>query len=210
MHAVLADFRTKLQLGDTIFLYFFGFAVSYGGKNYLLPADMPQLVRKRDVAQFGIDIDSTLEMLNDAVGDNGIKIAILEASAPVQFCHRGGKALQGIDINASGGNMFIQVCTAESEPAPLSGAQSDSAYLYTVIAQAHWVRPFMSFRRWESWREKYAELSDNVPLTPSSSSSSTLYPWTSSTLITDFYFEGELDREREASGRPRVTVRRRN
>ena len=117
MHAVLADFRTKLQLGDTIFLYFFGFAVSYGGKNYLLPADASVPVMKEDVAQFGIDIDSTLEMLHDAVGDNGIKIAILEASAPVQFCHRGGKALQGIDINAIGGNMFIQVCTAESEPA---------------------------------------------------------------------------------------------
>ena len=119
-NSVWQDFLNRLAPGDTAAFYFAGHGVELGGRNYLLPRDVPHVRPGRDefLKRESLSVHEFLTDLREK--DTGLNIVILDACRDNPFELVAGRSVggsRGLAITEPPEGVFIMYSAASGETA---------------------------------------------------------------------------------------------
>jgi len=172
METMVDKFSTKLGEGGVGFFYYAGHGLEVDGKNYLVPIGA-DISKKNKVKYRSLPVDMIIDEMEDS--HNRLNIIVLDACRNDPFS-RGGGGLAQIN-NAKG--MYIAFATAPGEVA--SDGESGSNGLFTRYLIRNINKPGLTLN--EVFKKTRASVYQE--------SHKKQMPWTSSSVIGDFYFQGD-------------------
>jgi predicted secreted protein len=170
MKKIVRKFSKKLRNGGVGFFYYAGHGVEVDGQNYLIPTNA-QIPEKNEVEYEALSMNMIIDKMEDS--NNRLNIVVLDACRNDPFSRSGGGGLAQIN-NAKG--MYIAYATA---PGKVASDGSGKNGLFTTYLMQNIQKPNLKLNDvFAKTRKEVYEKSNNKQL-----------PWTSSSVIGDFYFK---------------------
>lgn len=174
MKKSVRKFTKKLRNGGVGFFYYAGHGVEVDGENFLIPYDA-QIPEKNEVEYESLPVNMVVDKMEDS--NNRLNIVVLDACRNDPFSRSGGGGLAQIN-NARG--MYIAYATA---PGQVASDGSGKNGLFTKHLISNISKPNLKLNDvFAKTRAGVYEDSYNKQL-----------PWTSSSVIGDFYFNIDTD-----------------
>ena len=162
------EFVRDLKNGGVGMFYYAGHGVEVEGKNYLIPIDMEKN-DKIDIKYDALEVNKIIEKMEDA--RNRLNILVLDACRNDPYS-RGGGGLAAIN-NAKG--MYVAYATAPGEVASDGGSGSNGLFTKHLITE---------IQKDQTLENVFKNTRTNVY----NESNGKQIPWTSSSVMGDFYF----------------------
>jgi cytochrome c5 len=168
MEKTVDKFIADLKGGGIGMLYYAGHGIEVNGKNYLIPVDMEKST-KIDIKYDALAVNEVIEKMEDA--RNRLNILVLDACRNDPFSRSGGGGLAPIN-NAKG--MYVAYATAPGDVASDGGGKNG---LFTKHLIKEMNKPQTLEKVFKNTRVAVMKESNERQL-----------PWTSSSVMGDFYF----------------------
>ncbi len=169
MKKIVRKFSQKLRNGGVGFFYYAGHGVEVNGKNYLIPTNA-QIPEKNEVEYEALSMNMIIDKMEDS--NNRLNIVVLDACRNDPFSRSGGGGLAQIN-NAKG--MYIAYATS---PGSVASDGRGRNGLFTKHLMRNIQHSNLTLN----------EVFKNTRSQVYRDSQDTQLPWTSSSVIGDFYF----------------------
>jgi hypothetical protein len=175
MDQALESFYQKLNRGSVGLFYYAGHGVQVNGENYLVPIDA-DLARESEVDYEAVPVGKLLGAMQDL--ENEVNIIILDACRDNPFARSwtrssGGKGLAPIQNSVTGS--FIAYATGPGNVAQDGNGRNGT---FTSALLKHLTNP----------NQTLEEMFKKVRVEVAQATGNDQVPWTTSSLIGDFYF----------------------
>ena len=178
MENMVEKFSMKLRKGGVGFFYYAGHGIEVEGKNYLVPVEA-KISKKSKVKYRSLPIDMIIDEMEES--RNRLNIVVLDSCRNDPFSRSGGGGLAQIN-NAKG--MYIAFATAPGKVASDGGSGRNGLFTKHLITNINQSNITLD------------EVFNNTRASVYNESKSKQLPWTSSSVIGDFYFKlGEIERQ---------------
>ncbi|MCA1532137.1 caspase family protein [Bradyrhizobium sp. NBAIM03] len=188
MRQVLGRFYDRIERGAVALIFFDGFAIQSNRQTYLLPVDA-QIWTEPDVSRDGFSLDTILAEMNTRGA--AIKIALIDASRRNPFERRFRRHSAGLAPAIAPSNTLVLY----------------SAALGTVTATGKTDRSLFVAELLREMRAPNISAEQALTNTKNGVVAATnreQVPWLSSSLTTEFSFEGPATRPRDDAAKPQV------
>ncbi|MEA2100546.1 MAG: caspase family protein [Campylobacterota bacterium] len=170
MKKIIRKFTKKLSAGGVGFFYYAGHGVEVDGRNYLIPTDA-NIPEKNEVEYESLAINMLIDKMEES--GNRLNIVVLDACRNDPFSRSGGGGLAQIN-NAKG--MYISYATA---PGKVASDGKGRNGLFTKYLIRNIKKPNLTLN----------EVFKKTRISVYRDSNDKQLPWTSSSVMGDFYFK---------------------
>ncbi|HHH37170.1 MAG TPA: caspase family protein, partial [Epsilonproteobacteria bacterium] len=170
MERIVRVFSGKLKQGGVGFFYYAGHGIEVDHKNYLIPVGS-EIPKKDEVKYEALPVDMVIDKMESA--KNRLNIIVLDACRNDPFS-RGGGGLAQIN-NAKG--MYVAFATAPGEVASDGGVGKNG--LFTKYLVRYIDQPNLTLD----------QIFNKTRISVYEESSEKQLPWTSSSVMGEFYFQ---------------------
>lgn len=179
MNEGLERFYNELRQGATALFYFAGHGIQYNGENYLIPVDA-ELTRASEIEFETLALGRILATMDEARSD--VNIVILDACRDNPFARNFrsviSRGLAPVQINPTG--LFIAFATGPGNVAE-DGVGRNGTFTAAVLNNL------------SNENQNLETIFSQVRLEVSQETNNRQVPWTSSSVIGNFYFNGDSD-----------------
>ncbi|MBM3540371.1 MAG: hypothetical protein FJX55_21430, partial [Alphaproteobacteria bacterium] len=172
MRRAVIEFGEKIERGGVGLFYYAGHGVQMGGRNYLLPVDA-EIEREAHVESEAVDVAAVLGRMEGA--RNRINIVILDACRNNPYERRFRSASRGLAVTPAPSGTYIAYATAPGEVAE-DGAGTNSSFTTALLGAMR--KPGLTLD----------DLFKDVRAGVHAATGGRQVPWSSSSIIGDFYF----------------------